>query len=600
MDKYTKPVRQTTGGIDPFKWFDTYYLKNKGLVGNDKIPIVTAEGTIESIPLKDVAIMFMDFNVHRSGDQHYNYYDICTFGSVGSNSVTASPLALVSCKEAWNPGFLQECKHNHILTKKRRGMYMVQPICLFDAQTDETEKIRIMGLIEQCARLWVSGGSNNIDMSLQHASNMYVCQSSSLVYSAYTHFLNGLIRENDVDKIKEYVTMITLHTRSFMSLVKLFPEMLKPMEALSESTYCCDVLQRTIASIFVNHMLEPEDYLRMLELSIKRTVRRYGTIKNFKKNPIAGMTAIFMFTPIFQKICHNVLSIDEAVAEVIKTTNLFLDAVDKNEHLFNRTNKEVLKQLVNNSEICGKVSDSTLESLYDWCINQDNRLKDFDLENVFGKPTVDFAYEVNKLKIRSHPLLNICRVKSNNNVTKLIAKNPAEWSGIMFMSSGKYYFTPTIIGIAKQGKNDTRRNHMTAVICFTTGNNLLPTKKNMISSAGEISVKSDNSIYNFTKIIDLTCPFVLEINKKSFTITQNNNIFYIGSTRQSKVMVSFRYLKLRLEYDADNHFEINKQSYNRLMRKEHDIIDELYEKKTKDVKRMNEAFVNINNVSMAV
>jgi hypothetical protein len=33
MDKYTKPVKYATGGMDPYQWFDVYYNMNKERVG---------------------------------------------------------------------------------------------------------------------------------------------------------------------------------------------------------------------------------------------------------------------------------------------------------------------------------------------------------------------------------------------------------------------------------------------------------------------------------------------------------------------------------------------------------------------------------------
>lgn len=43
------------------------------------------------IPLNDIAIVFSDLKTHRTGENKFNYYDICTFGSVGSNSVVGIP-----------------------------------------------------------------------------------------------------------------------------------------------------------------------------------------------------------------------------------------------------------------------------------------------------------------------------------------------------------------------------------------------------------------------------------------------------------------------------------------------------------------------------
>ena len=45
-----------------------------------------------TIKVKDLAILFNDLTTQRLGDRYYNYYDICTFSTVGSNSVTGIPL----------------------------------------------------------------------------------------------------------------------------------------------------------------------------------------------------------------------------------------------------------------------------------------------------------------------------------------------------------------------------------------------------------------------------------------------------------------------------------------------------------------------------
>jgi hypothetical protein len=564
--------------------------------GNPLYRTINATGEIEEIELKHISILFKDFTIHRVGENHFNFYDICTFGSVGSNSVTAIPVDLVSCTESWNACFLFPDKKNHYLTKNRKGVNLSQPIPLFDPNMSEDDKLRTRILIEQCGRCWVSGGKNNIDMSLQHASNMYVCQQSSLIYNMFKDLLNSSIHANNMMTIRKDMTMTFLHIKSFISLTKLYPELLSPMEPLARSEFCCDVLQRMITSVMVGHMLNLEDYLRMLELSLKRSVKRFGNKRNLFKNVVPGMTAMLLFPPLYRKIYNNLISLNDAISEIITVVSEYLEILSNNGVSYdssvypdfipldvNTSNKIILNAMIKKSDIGDEIKKDVIDNLYDWCMNRDNRLVEFSLDNIVEKPNVDFNYNVDTIKIRTHKLFNRCRILKldNSDKVELIAKNPSEWSGIMVMSPGFYEFSASILGVAEEGKNNTRKNHMTAVVCFTTGLNILPIRRFMITSAGELTIAANKNIYNYKTGINLNQPFTLTVAKNRFEITQNDKVCFTSKTRQSKVTISFKYVKMDLLYTKSDYIIIDNRSLKRLFRDEGSIIEELYSKRIK-------------------
>lgn len=567
MDKFTKPTQVSTGGIDANEWFKGYYIENKGLVGDQKIMVTKADGSISDIELSDLAIVFKDLVMHRTGSSDYNFYDICTFGTVGSNSVMATPLALVSCSQTWIPGFLNNKKNDHVLTKNRNSqMYFTQPVSLFNKNMTEEDLLRSMCLLEQCARFWVSGGSNNIDMDLQHVSNMYVCQQSSIIYHMFESILKG-DKFNDPSKNMFY--MLYFHSKSMMSFINLFPKILKPIKALNEAEFNCDVLQRVVSCAITNYNLNLEDYIRMIELSLKRSFKRHSGERKFTVDYAPGLTALIFFRKYHRKIFDTEISMESQFNEFITDFNNIFDIIiDKTKNIddVSDSNLIFIEELINHSDIAGKLTSEQIKNLYKFCMNWNNRLIDFNIDDIIKPPKVNFSYDNETIKIRSHPLLNKCKLVKNDNLLSFIGKDPSTWTGIMLKSNGIYKFTPNILGYASEGKNNTRKEHMTAVIQFTTGNNILPVKRHLISSAGEMLVKDDKKIYNYKQNLNLKKSFTLTIEKNEFTIEQDNKIFSVASTKNSCVLLAFKYLKLNIEYENTDLFEFDKRAVNRLVR----------------------------------
>jgi len=581
MDKFTKPTQVANGGIDANEWFNGYYVQNGGLTGTDKIKVTKSDGYVSDHALSDAAIVFKDFVTHRTGSSDYNFYDICTFGTVGSNSVMAKPLALVSCTETWIPGFLSSKSKDHALTKNRGSqMYLVHPVPMFKKEMSDDDLLRSRCLLEQCARFWVSAGSNNIDMDLQHVSNMYVCQQSSIVYHMIEDMLKG---EKFNDPSKNPFYMLYYHAKSMMSFMEIFPEIAKPIKALNETEFSCDVLQRLVSCAITGYKLNLDDYIRMIELSLKRSFKRHSGERKFTVDHAPGLTALILFGSYHRKIFHDQTPLDvqykqftddfNQVFGKIRARTTGVDDVTDSNLIF-------IEELLNRSDIAGKLTMEQVKNLYKFCMNWNNRLIDFNIDDIIKPPEVKFSYDNKNIKIRSHPLLNRCRLVSNGKALSLIGKDPTGWSGIQFKSNGTYKFNPVILGYATEGKNNTRKDHMTAVIQFTTGNNILPIKRYLISSAGEILVKADKKIYNYKQHLDLTKPFTLTIERNEFTVEQDNKIFSVSSTKNSIVLMAFKYVKLELEYQDGDLFEFDKRNVNklvRLIRSGHDFN----EKKTK-------------------
>ena len=571
MDKFTKPVKNVYGGINSLEWYNIYIRSNENLKGKQLIKIVDKNGDFKMIKQKDVAIIFKNFLIHREGTNEYNYYDICTFGSIGSNSVTAEPFELVSLKEAWLPCITNSQKKNHFLTKNRNGVYLCQPLCLFDENSDDTNIIKSRVLIEQCSRFWLSAGNNNIDMDLQHTSNMYISQQSSIVYDMFNKLLSKKILD-DYGEIKKYLYILKLHFDSFKSFANLFPEILKPIQALSDSEYTCDVLQKMVASTILNQRLETDQYIRLLELALKRFFKRFSNQEFFTKQHIPGITVILIFTPIYKKIIHNNDDILKTCETISILINHFMDSVP--EEILKRgfdindpddVNKIYIYECIKKSELRNDLDFNQVSKLYDFCKEEKNRLEEFDLETILPKFETEFSFNTENIKIRAHKLLNKCKIRYNKdpNSFVLIAKNPADWTGIILESPGRYILKPSIVGYATQGINNTRKEHMIAVVSFTTGNNILPTNKYQITSSGEIMINSDRSIYNYLRILDLTKQFEIELDGKNYTVFQDNKIFCKNTYTRRKFLMGFKFLKFTLEYKNDC-MNINKRSLKRI------------------------------------
>ena len=571
MDKFTKPVKYTTGGIDPFKWFKIYYKDNKCRIGEDDIKIINKDGDQTTEKLKNVAILFKDLTLQRTGETNFNFYDLCSFSSVGSNYASAIPVALVSCPETWNEAYMHQERQNHVLTSGFKKIGLSQPVCLFDKNCNEDEYIRNQMLLEQCARFWVSGGRNDIDNDLQHVSNMYICQQTSLIYYTFEQILKqsfGNRTEIVENGIKPYFTMIYLHMRSMYSAIDLYEEIKKPMEALADAEFSCDVFQRTVCAITMDRELHVEDYIKMLELTLKRYIKRFNKLKNFMKHNVPGITAILIFSPLYRKLCREEVSLDQFISQFINIYNQFYNKIQNDsENLKDNTDiaKHYIFDLCSYSEIDGNISYKNISDLVDFCKDPKNRLKSFPIDGLVKPPQTDFEFSIDDLKIRSHKLLNVCRIREEKGRTVLIAKNPADWSGIILKSGGSYKFTPTVLGVAKEGRFNTRKDHMTAVVSFTIGNNILPNYKYHVSSAGEILTSINKSINSYGQTLDLKKPFTLIVKQKNFTVEQDNKIFYTGETKKYKVLVTFKYVKLMVEFKPDG-FEIIKRSFNTLKR----------------------------------
>lgn len=172
-----------------------------------------------------------------------------------------------------------------------------------------------------------------------------------------------------------------------------------------------------------------------------------------------------------------------------------------------------------------------------------NKLKEYPLKE--NKVLVGFEYS-DELKIRSHPLLNTCRILLENDKIVLKGKNISNVTGIKLISHGTYTINSHIIGMVDQGKNDSRRDHMIALVSFTSGKNVMPTRTYMIQSAGEIKAPYDKRIYNYKNRLDLTKPYDVIVERNRYYVEQENETYCMG--KGIGVLLVFKYVKLYINY----------------------------------------------------
>lgn len=568
MEKYTTPVKKDNNGSPINVWFKAAYLNNSSWTNDEQIQVVDTQGNAKKIPRKDVAILFRDLTVERTGNTDITSY----YGNVGGNAVNATYVALVSGSETYVSAFSGDTneKKQHILTSSRKGWtpWIVQPVPLL--VSDEDQNFRTQTVWQQNARTWVSGGQVDIDMNDQHVANMLVCQQASLLYSNYKILLTQYVKKKlfDQQRLEELFYPLILHLESTQSYLNIFDGTRKPIEALCHADFSTDVLHREIAGYVTNFTFTKLNMCRSLELLIRRIFKNHGYDINLSKELLAGVYSTLTFPPLIRQLIKKeityqqmILNLYDNLISIQNEINNITDTLGQKEK-----NKRLLFALVKKSQLSNLISFDDFSSIYDWVYIKENYLLDvplYDLK-ILVKPKLEFEYETKDLTIKGNKLLNQTQLNQNEetNTVDLIAKSPADWSAVMFKSNGIYNFKAQIIGDAYP----RRSGHNWCLICginFTSGRDVLPTKREMFYDSGDYWVKNDSTQRVFSNKLNLNKSFQLKIYDKDYYVYQKNKIYFQGKNTKGNVLLCFKNIKLTLT----NYEKINEDIKVKLTKK---------------------------------
>lgn len=559
MEKFSAPVKHDEGGSEVGEWFNTTYRDNPLWGGEGTVNVVKTDGkTRHRIPRSDVAILFKELTIRRTGNTDITSY----YSNVGSNSVAATPVGLVGGHETYIPAFshIKADMQTHELTKGRKDWkpWVVQPVPIFKGG-DELQMLRTKMVMQQNARIWVSGGANNIDMTDDHVANMLISQQSSLM-----HHYTKLIIEKCLDHkeglayAREMVKQIYLHYESVRSYLNLYPETKRPIEGLCKADFVNDVLQRGISAYILDYSLTKENKLRLLEWSLKRVFKHHGYTGEHEKETLPGVHAVFNFPQLISRSKDHkeltTLWFNQLVNIRSRVKKLKKDPTAEGLYralVFYEIVRSFFERKV---EVDGETVVETdlpfdkFHELFKWCHDADNYRNDADLvEMKLVKPVkVEFEYSIKSLKIKSRALYNSAQVqKKTDAVLSVMGKSPTDWTGINLLTDGIYTVKTEILGDAlKRGSMQYGTQY---ALSFTTGNEVLPVRKELYGDDG-ISYEKGSRVMIRRNGLDLQQTFYIIIDVGGYWVYQGNEVKFCGVCERKPLLLAFRRLNLTINY----------------------------------------------------
>ena len=549
MDRFSAPVQKDTGGSEIDFWFNQCYINNTSWTGDNLVQVVSKNGKLEKIPRKDVAILFNNYKVHRTGNTDITSY----YSNVGSNGVTATPVGLVSGSDCFVAAFEPSRQNNHELTKKRKNWrpWLVQPVPIF-TNNDELQFIRSQNVMQQNARVWVSSGANDIDMRDEHVANMLVSQQSSLIYRYSKRILQEVLEldeKSGLTMVREMMVPLLLHMESTVSYINISNETKMPIKGLCYADYAVDTLQRSISSYLTGYQLSKENWMRVVELSLRRTFKKQGYTADLTKIVFPGMVSTFNFYDLAVGYLKKELTQDQVTEQYyqrLKKIRADIDSFAGTDEDDVRAN--VFWQIMRNRLTRLDVTQEQFRKMYNWSHVPTNYLKEMPLVE-FGlvKPIVtDFTYQTEELKQKNRVMYNTARVSLEaDNKIQVVGKSPPDWTGIALETDGVYTISCDVIGDA-----DSRKSHdwgLKYALNFTTGKEVLPINKALVTDHGLVYKKGSREEINQDSI-NLNKPFEVLIDNKHGWVYQNGRIFASMELKRSKLLLPFKNLILHIEY----------------------------------------------------
>lgn len=530
-------------GMDKTEWVDRF-IKDCDSDGVEQIKTINIEGKQEETLRKKCFVLFENPEVRINETLNDNNFS--------APSVIGKAVDFVSTED----GILAVYDIKAHPSIKKRSMLV--PIYDYNHNTS-----KYLNVANQCGAQWVGAGDPfEKEYHCHNVAMMYIYSLQSLIWQ--------IANVGDTDDLKKYTEMTYWIVKSAKSYFATDQgkEAFKIIEPLSDCENANDMLNRAVAHIFFDNLINRQDMLRMVELSLKRVAKhRENVTDDFVTKPIYGITAMIITVPIFKNMVDNNINAEEIVSTInSKRFDLVMMIADNIEKKGIILDKMILHKLF---ELSGeKISYANIEKLYDFCMCKDNFTIQAPFEDwgLVKKIILPFEISVDGLFINGKKLVQKTKItplnETENQEWRIISTNVSEWSCFTIKTPGTYIFSAKTVGAANLGNMYAKgvSTHNVASMCFLFGNDCMSKDQTIFSSGGIIYNKNkhqSNGRYQLEydcKTFDPTKPFKLVINDSgSFTVEQNNKTMYNQQqvNYENPVLVSYKFLDIKMSYEKN-------------------------------------------------
>jgi len=514
-----------TAGITPEVWARRYIDTGRFLDNNQNmVEVYDADGmTIKKVPACKAAFHFNKLCIRHDESSSSN------FGG-GSNMIDAIPKPyLVELR----PSYLATVGvTKHTLCKKGD---IVIPLCI---PKDKNIDAHVVWM--DFASKWVTCQKSCVQHHEHHVGNMFA--------GTLRCTIDEITRTNDENtrmKLLEYATIMISNAKYYMAM---YPKVKQVLEPLLQSQNTRVTLERFVAFTLLNEQMDAIEFLRCIEMILKRHFKFVDEI-NWSKHRPYELIACLLVVPILDK------------TKEADTINVSLSKLDNILHQGNHSVNghhyqvaaDALKYLIPHID-CDK-----LVKLLDWCVDRKNYSQPFDIAKWGLKESREPPFSIIGAtdNIRVNPKTDVLqtfpRIEIDNDrddVIQVINTDPSKWQALKLSQGGIYTVTGQLVGGGKQVKGDTHGLPNVANLRFTSGSIILPDNVQGYSASGQLYKKRDH-VWGYEAHkngLDVARPFEIKyIPNKSIIISQGGIIIVnMDSVNQDNLLIAFKFLNLSI------------------------------------------------------
>ena len=496
---------RSSGGQTWQAWINDKVVSGSSRSGEGVVNSVTSDSRRVILPVRNAVLILKNLTSFHGSDTGF----------------TATPGVVTDVTSAWKC-LGCDTRHNHMTDKD--GLV---PLYFSNGKMDKYT-------IQQAARWNISKGKNNAGMKDSYVGGMYVRSTQILVFA--------IAQEISRKQLAKQFDVLLYLVKAARHYADNHSDCAKVYDASARDVNLQDTLERVVAFMLTDSVeFNPKRILRCLEVSLKRGFRRGGWQEtNLTENTglLTGLVSVLLIAPMIKKFLVDGLDVADVVMEYENKTKCLLDILLKKKC----SSVDILHYLM--VDVAGlTATKNKVGKFYAFCRNSKNYKNDADLSR-FG-----FIEEVvAPFDFRSSPSV-WCENTSASSVRVECSTNG--WGAIELPTRGMYRLSNfKTIGVVAQGKGNTLGNKFVANFRVTANKNLefLPKFIEGKSSAGKHYHKNYGGKWSYTgsSLLVMTLPIIIIIRHGSFTVMQDNEIWFSMST-DDPVVLGFKKYEFQIE-----------------------------------------------------
>jgi len=512
-------------GIPINQWIKLY-ITSEYLYSSKLVEVYKMDGTKLLIPFHQAS--FLMYNFKTNGTSTFAQPIMC------ENKVAYFDISEIYM--AW--ASLQ----SHVLWKTEyHGRVAIIPL---GSPVSNTIEVNIPW--QQSARMYLSKGKNNLNMSNDNLAIMLWNMLSSIAYS-----MVSAKTQTESESLCNLLYTITLIIKEFVKGCKTVYGITLQLQ---KTTVTQDNGQHVLSLCLDQKVIDHKMLLNILHTTLKRTYKHTNCLflKKSDTHPILGLILTMILAPLFNEFLNNMISYDEFFSEYNKTFTEINEKILSEKVKY--TNRCVISEVELFSSdleivklIVSKVGLPENHDGYSQLIDHAQRNKMVSIpcrSDYWGiiqtiNPFIEINTEYLFLNNKKERLMSEAFI--DNKTTEIISvtsSHTTEWSAITFKTNGKYSIKVECLGVSEQGRGNSAGKEYTANMRFTFGNYLLPTDREGYSIAG---IHYTNGKYISKRQISIERDIILELTDKELIISNPMEIIRLPRKFSIEtVMIGFK------------------------------------------------------------